>query len=194
MTEPNRRGMEQLSVGMWKHTNIPTYAPPRDRGLPGSFSGKTRIQYNTTKGLIVTICNRDGISAADRWVEASPVDKCRSPDYGAILSRHSWSACFWHGRSPYICLIACTSKNAFFYTLRHTVYLLTNTHDKTNTNPPPHNGTGTGISATSGVSLTSTELSETYLTWFRTVQGPRFCNLLLHHVRRPPHMSRNTEF
>ena len=65
--------MEQLSVGKWKHTNIPTFAPPSDGGLPGSFIGKTRTQYNTRE-LMVTIYNRDGGSAAYRWVAASPVD------------------------------------------------------------------------------------------------------------------------
>ena len=79
MTKPNRKGMEQLSVGKWKHTGILTYAPPSDRGLPDSFDGKTRTQYNTTKGLMVTICNRDGSSAADRWV-----DKCRPTGYGTV--------------------------------------------------------------------------------------------------------------
>ena len=53
MTKPNRKEMEQLSVGKYKHTNIPTWAPPRDGSLPGSFVGKTRTQYNTTEGLVV---------------------------------------------------------------------------------------------------------------------------------------------
>ena len=56
MMKLNRKEMEQLSVGMWKHTNIPTYAPPSDRGLPGSFSGKTR--RHRTKGFMV---NDEGI-------------------------------------------------------------------------------------------------------------------------------------
>ena len=51
--------MEQLSVGKWKHANIPTYVSPSDGGLPGSFIGKTRTQCNT-RGLMVTIYNRDG--------------------------------------------------------------------------------------------------------------------------------------
>ena len=29
-------------------------------------------------------------------------------------SRHLCSTCFWHGRSPYICLPACTAKNVAF--------------------------------------------------------------------------------
>ena len=72
--KPNRKEMEQLlSVGKWKHTNIPTFAPPGDGGLPGSFIGKARTQYNTIE-LMVTIYNRDGGSADYRWVAASPVD------------------------------------------------------------------------------------------------------------------------
>ena len=47
-TKPNRKGMEQLSVGKWKHTNISTFAPPNDGGLPGSFIGKTRTQLRLT--------------------------------------------------------------------------------------------------------------------------------------------------
>ena len=31
-------------------------------------------------------------------------------DQNSKQSRHIWSACFWHGRSPYICLPACTAK------------------------------------------------------------------------------------
>ena len=83
-TEP----IEKLSVGKWKHTNIPSYAPPSDGGLPGSFIGKTRTQYNT-RGLMVTIYSRDGGSAAGRWVAASPVDKCRPLGYGAVHTRPS---------------------------------------------------------------------------------------------------------
>ena len=29
-------------------------------------------------------------------------------------SCHFWSTCFWHDRSPYICLPACTAKKCFF--------------------------------------------------------------------------------
>ena len=47
MTKPNGKGMEQLSVGKWKHT-IPTLAPPSDGGLPGSFIGKTKAQFRLT--------------------------------------------------------------------------------------------------------------------------------------------------
>ena len=60
--------------------------------------------------------------------------------------------------------------------------------------PLQHNGTGAGISATFRISMTSADLSETYLTWFRIVQGPRICNYFFYNVRRPRHMSRNTEF
>ena len=86
-TKPNRKGMEQLPVGKWKHTNISTYAPPSDGGLPRSFIGKARTQYNRTRGLMVTIYNRDGSSAADCWVAASPVNKCLPLGYGAV---HTW--------------------------------------------------------------------------------------------------------
>ena len=44
---------------------------------------------------------------------------------------------------------------------------------------PAHDGTGAGISATFRISLTSTDLSETYLRWFRIVQGPRISNYFL---------------
>ena len=84
MEKTNRKGMEQLSVGKWKHTNIPTNAPPSDGGLPGSFIGKARTQY-ITRGLMVTIYNCVGDSAADCcWVAASPVDKCRPLGYGTV--------------------------------------------------------------------------------------------------------------
>ena len=83
-TEP----MEQLSVCKWKRTNIPSYAPPSDGGMPGSFTGKTRTQYNTRR-LMVTIHNRDGGSAAGRWVAALPADKCRQLGYGAVHTRPS---------------------------------------------------------------------------------------------------------
>ena len=40
-------------------------------------------------------------------------------DQNSKESRHLWSTCFWHHRSPYICLPACTAKK-FFYTLLYT--------------------------------------------------------------------------
>ena len=48
------------------------------------------------------------------------------------------------------------------------------------------------ISATFRISLTSTDLDETYLIWFKIVQGPRVCDyFFLYRVRRPRHMTRN---
>ena len=32
-------------------------------------------------------------------------------------SRHLWSTCFWHDRSPYFCMPACTAKRVLFGTL-----------------------------------------------------------------------------
>ena len=81
-TEP----MKQMSVGKWKRTNIPSYAPLSGGGLPDSFIGKTRTPYNMI-GLMVTIYSRDAGSAAGRWVATSPVNKCRSLGYGAVHTR-----------------------------------------------------------------------------------------------------------
>ena len=43
-------------------------------------------------------------------------------------------------------------------------------------NQPLHDGTRAEISVTFRISLTSTDLGETYHTWFRIVQRPRICN------------------
>ena len=54
MAKPSRKVIELLSVGKYKHSNIPTYVPHSDGGLQGSFIDKTRTQYNTTEGLMAT--------------------------------------------------------------------------------------------------------------------------------------------
>ena len=88
MTKPNRKGKEQLPVVSGStQICLATYAPPKDGGLPGSFIGKTRTQYNRTRGLLVTIYNSDRSSAADRWVAASPVNKSWPLGYGTV---HTW--------------------------------------------------------------------------------------------------------
>ena len=42
------------------------------------------------------------------------------------LGLHLWPTCFWHGRSPYICLPARTAKNCFFGTTLWLVFIFRN--------------------------------------------------------------------
>ena len=41
----------------------------------------------------------------------------RERDQNSKESHHIWSACFWHGRSLYICLLVCTDIKVLFGTL-----------------------------------------------------------------------------
>ena len=57
MEKPNRKGMEQLSVGKWNHTNIP-YAPPSVVGCQVPLSAKQEhniIQREDSWSLLTTV-------------------------------------------------------------------------------------------------------------------------------------------